>query len=61
LENTRKGFKRGTPNISHILMFYWFEPVLYLDSVSKFSESTKNSGYFVGFTDEVGDAPTVIY
>jgi hypothetical protein len=26
----------GTPDISHILMFYWFEPVLYLDPVSKF-------------------------
>jgi hypothetical protein len=26
---------RGSPDISHILMFYWFEPVLYLDPVSK--------------------------
>jgi hypothetical protein len=26
----------GTPDISHMLMFYWFEPVLYLDPVSKF-------------------------
>jgi hypothetical protein len=26
----------GTTDISHILMFYWFEPVLYLDPVSKF-------------------------
>jgi hypothetical protein len=24
----------GTPDISHILMIYWFEPVLYLDPVS---------------------------
>jgi hypothetical protein len=23
----------GTPDISHIVMFYWFEPVLYLDPV----------------------------
>jgi hypothetical protein len=26
----------GKPDISHILMFYWFEPVLHLDPVSKF-------------------------
>jgi hypothetical protein len=33
----------GLPDISHILMFYWFEPVLYLDPVSKlqFPETTK--------------------
>jgi hypothetical protein len=24
----------GTSDISYILMFYWFEPVLYLDPVS---------------------------
>jgi hypothetical protein len=28
--------KGGTPDISHTLMLCWFEPVLYLDSVSKF-------------------------
>jgi hypothetical protein len=28
--------KGGTPDISHILMFYWFEPVLYVNPVSKF-------------------------
>jgi hypothetical protein len=41
-------------------MFYWFEPVLYLDPVSKFhyTETTERSGYFVGFTDNVGDALT---
>jgi hypothetical protein len=41
-------------------MFYWFEPVLYLDPVSKyrFPESTERSGYFVGFADNVGDALT---
>jgi hypothetical protein len=26
----------GTPDISHIIMFYWFEPEQYLDSVSEF-------------------------
>jgi hypothetical protein len=52
--------EEGTPDISHILMFYWFEPVLYLDIVSKFqySETTGSPGYFVGFTDNVGDALT---
>jgi hypothetical protein len=50
----------GTPDISHILIFYWFEPVLYLDPVSKFefSETTERPGYFVGFADDVGDALT---
>ena len=41
-----------------MLMFYWFEPVLHLDPVSKFSETTKRPGYFVGFADNVGDALT---
>jgi hypothetical protein len=52
--------ERRTPDISHILMFYWFEPVLYLDQVSKFqsSETTERPGYFVGFADNVGDAWT---
>jgi hypothetical protein len=41
-------------------MFYWFEPVLYLDPFLKFwfSETTERSGYFVGFADNVGDALT---
>jgi hypothetical protein len=48
----------GTTDISHILMFYWFEPVLYLDPVSRFqsAETTERPGYFVGFADNVGDA-----
>jgi hypothetical protein len=39
-------------------MFSWFEPVLYLDPVSKlrFPEITERPGYFVGFADNVGDA-----
>jgi hypothetical protein len=47
---------RETPDISDILMFYWFEPVLYLDPVSKFPETTERPGYFVRFADDVGDA-----
>jgi hypothetical protein len=39
-------------------MLYWFEPVLYLDPVSKFPGTTEKPGYFVGFTDNVGDALT---
>jgi hypothetical protein len=41
-------------------MFYWFEPVLYLDPISKFQfpETTERPGYFVGFADNVGDALT---
>jgi hypothetical protein len=39
-------------------MFYWFETVLYLDPVSKFPETTERPGYFVGLTDNVGDAST---
>jgi hypothetical protein len=48
----------GLPDISYLLMFYWFEPVLYLDPVSKFqlSETTEMPGYFVEFTHNVGDA-----
>jgi hypothetical protein len=41
-------------------MFYWFEPVLYLDPVSKFQfpETTEKLGYFVEFAGNVGDALT---
>jgi hypothetical protein len=51
---------RGTTNISHILMFYWFEPVLYLDPVASFPETTEkdNPGFFVGLVDNLGDALT---
>jgi hypothetical protein len=39
-------------------MFYWLEPVLYLDPVSKFPETTERPGRFVGFADNVGDSMT---
>jgi hypothetical protein len=39
-------------------MFYWFEPVLYLDPVSKFPETIERPGYFIVFADNVGDALT---
>jgi hypothetical protein len=46
--------------MSHILMFYWFEPLLYLNPVSNFQfpETTERSGYFVGFADKLGYALT---
>ena len=34
-------------------MLYWFEPV------SKFPETTKKPGLFVGFADNVGDVLTL--
>jgi hypothetical protein len=36
-------------------MFYWFEPVLYLDSVARFPETTEKDkpGFFVGFAGNV--------
>jgi hypothetical protein len=42
------------------VLFYWFEPVLYLDPVSKFQqpETTESPGYFVGFADNVRDVLT---
>jgi hypothetical protein len=36
-------------------MFYWFEPVISFRPVLKFPETTKISGNFVGFTDDLGD------
>jgi hypothetical protein len=48
----------GTPDISHMLMYYWFEPVLYLNLVLKFPETTDRPGYFLGFSDNVADALT---
>jgi hypothetical protein len=56
-QNRYQGGRKGTPDISHILMFYWFEPVLYLDPVStfQFPETKERPGYFVGFADNIGD------
>jgi hypothetical protein len=59
-QNRYQGGKEGTPDIFQILMFYWFEPVLYLDPFSKFwfPETTERPGNFVGFADNVGYALT---
>jgi hypothetical protein len=42
------------------LIFYWFEPLLFLDPVSTFLflETTERHGYFVGFADNLGEALT---
>jgi hypothetical protein len=44
--------------MSHILMFYWLKPVLYLDPVSKlqYPETTKRLGYYLGFAGDLGDS-----
>jgi hypothetical protein len=39
-------------------MFYWFEPVLYLDPVSKFPETAERPGYFVVFAYTIVDTLT---
>jgi hypothetical protein len=39
-------------------LLFWYEPVLYLDPVSKFPETTERPGHFVGFADNVGDKLT---
>jgi hypothetical protein len=59
--NTKTDIKVETPDISHILMFYRSEPVLYLDPFSTFQskETTESTGYYVGFADNVGDALTL--
>jgi hypothetical protein len=50
--------RERTPDISYILMFFCFEPFLYLNPVSKFPETTEMPGYFVRFADSLGDALT---
>jgi len=47
-----------TPDISHILQFYFYEPVLYLDNSEKFPNSKEKPGYFVGYAKNTGDALT---
>ena len=47
-----------TQDISHILQFVWFEPILFLDPTSKFPETKEKPGYFVGFARNSGDALT---
>jgi hypothetical protein len=39
-------------------MFYWYEPILYVDTVSKFPETIEKPGYSICFEDNVGDVLT---
>jgi hypothetical protein len=58
-KSTITGIKeRGVPDISHIVMFYWFKPLMYLDPVSKFqfTETTEWPGYFVEISSNVEGA-----
>jgi len=47
-----------TPDISQILVFQFFEPVLYLDPRIAFPETKEVPGYFVGFAKNTGDTLT---
>jgi hypothetical protein len=58
LQNRSQGGRGGTPEILYIMMLYWFEPVLYLDPVSTYPETTEMPRYFVVFADNVGDSLT---
>jgi hypothetical protein len=45
-------------NRFQIGLFYSFQYVLYLDPVSKLTETTEKSGYFIGCADNKGDTLT---
>ncbi len=47
-----------TVDISHLLTFYFYQPVLYLDPTEKFPNSKEKPGWFVGFSDNIGDTMT---
>jgi hypothetical protein len=52
----RVGWEKS--DIPNILIIYWFKPLMYFDPVSKFPETLERPGYFVGFSDNVGDVLT---
>ena len=45
-------------DISHILCFHWFQPVLALDIKAKHPDTREEPGFFVGFAHNIGDALT---
>ncbi|MGH3056064.1 MAG: hypothetical protein ACRDL7_13910, partial [Gaiellaceae bacterium] len=47
-----------TPDISNLLQFRWYEPVLYYDPSASFPTSREQSGRFVGIAANCGDALT---
>ena len=46
----------GTPDISHIMQFRWYEPILFYNLDVVYPETKEEPGYFVGFGKNVGDA-----
>ena len=49
-----------TPEISSLLIFVWYEPVLYHVHEMSFPKSKEKSGYFVGISENVGYALTFL-
>ena len=47
-----------TPDISALIQFPWYQPILYYDTNAKFPESREKFGHFVGIAHHVGDALT---
>ena len=47
-----------TPNISSLIQFHWYQPVLYFQKNNPFPESKEKIGYFIGVARNVGDALT---
>ena len=47
-----------TPDISHLLQFYWYEPVLYKATDPKYPNPKELPGHFVGIAKNTGDALT---
>ena len=49
----------GTPDLSALLQFKFYEPVYYHDPIgNKFPETTEKIGYFVGIAENKGDELT---
>jgi len=61
LLDNRTPFERRhgyTPDISAILHFSFWDPVYFYDSETTFPQTRERIGYFVGFTESIGDALT---
>ena len=52
------GVKEDTPDISHLLQFYSYEPVLYKATDSKYLNPKELPGHFVGIAKNTEDALT---
>lgn len=47
-----------TPDISALLQYYFYQPVLYLDKAQTFPKSKERSGWWVGVAENTRDALT---